>query len=96
MKITDRMSFIQDNADLFAGAEGEAMLKAFETGDYNLIQQALKSNSYLQEQRTKLIQKAETDLALELAKNAEDQNKSYIAILREYKINNGEKLLKTT
>ena len=84
MKITDRMSFIQDNADLFAGAEGEAMLKAFETGDYNLIQQALKSNSYLQEQRTKLIQKAETDLALELAKNAEDQNKSYIAILREY------------
>ena len=84
MKITERMSFIQDNADLFAGAEGEAMLKAFETGDYNLIQQALKSNSYLQEQRTKLIQKAETDLALELAKNAEDQNKSYIAILREY------------
>ena len=38
MKITDRMSFIQENADLFAGAEGEAMLKAFETGDYNLIQ----------------------------------------------------------
>ena len=92
MKITDRMSFIQENADLFAGAEGEAMLKAFETGDYNLIQQALKSNSYLQEQREKLIQKAETDLALELAKNAEDQNKSYIAILREYikELNNVE------
>lgn len=84
MKITDRMSFIQENADLFAGAEGEAMLKAFETGDYNLIQQALKSNNYLKEQREKLIQKAETDLALELAKNAEDQNKSYISVLREY------------
>ena len=92
MKITDRMSFIQENADLFAGAEGEAMLKAFETGDYNLIQQALKSNSYLQEQREKLIQKAETDLALELAKNAEDQNKSYISVLREYikELNNVE------
>ena len=84
MKITDRMSFIQENADLFAGAEGEAMLKAFETGDYNLIQQALKSNSYLKEQREKLIQKAETDLTLELAKNAEDQNKSYISVLRKY------------
>ena len=84
MKITDRMSFIQENADLFAGAEGEAMLKAFETGNYNLIQQALKSNNYLKEQREKLIQKAETDLALELAKNAEDQNKSYISVLREY------------
>lgn len=84
MKITDRMSFIQENADLFAGAEGEAMLKAFETGDYNLIQQALKSNNYLKQQREKLIQKAETDLALELAKNAEDQNKSYISILRKY------------
>jgi len=48
------------------------------------IQQALKSNTYLKEQREKLIQKAETDLALELAKNAEDQNKSYIAILKEY------------
>ena len=74
---TPKMSFIQENADLFAGAEGEAMLKAFETGDYNLIQQALKSNSYLQEQRTKLIQKAETDLALELAKNAEDQGRTW-------------------
>ena len=84
MKITDRMSFIQENADLFAGAEGEAMLKAFETGDYNLIQQALKSNNYLKQQRGKLIQKAETDLALELAKNAEDQNKSYISVLRKY------------
>ena len=84
MKITERMSFIQENADLFAGAEGEAMLKAFETGDYNLIQQALKSNTYLKEQREKLLQKAETDLALELAKNAEDQNKSYIAILKQY------------
>lgn len=84
MKITDRMSFIQENADLFAGAEGEAMLKAFETGDYNLIQQALKSNNYLKQQREKLIQKAETDLALELAKNAEDQNKSYISVLRKY------------
>ncbi len=84
MKITDRMSFIQENADLFAGAEGEAMLKAFETGDYNLIQQALKSNNYLKQQREKLIQKAETDLALELAKNAEDQNKSYISALRKY------------
>lgn len=84
MKITDRMSFIQENADLFAGAEGEAMLKAFETGDYNLIQQALKSNNYLKQQREKLIQKAETDLALELAKNTEDQNKSYISVLRKY------------
>lgn len=84
MKITDRMSFIQENADLFAGAEGEAMLKAFETGDYNLIQQALKSNNYLKQQREKLIQKAETDLTLELAKNAEDQNKSYISVLRKY------------
>lgn len=84
MKITDRMSFIQENADLFAGAEGEAMLKAFETGDYNLIQQALKSNNYLKQQREKLIQKAETDLALELAKNAEDQNKSNISVLRKY------------
>lgn len=84
MKTTDRMSFIQENADLFAGAEGEAMLKAFETGDYNLIQQALKSNTYLQKQRESLLQKAEMDLTLELAKSAEEQNKSYIAILKQY------------
>ena len=44
MKITDRMSFIQENADLFAGAEGEAMLKAFETGDVEATLRKEKSD----------------------------------------------------
>ena len=47
MSYTDRTNFINENAELFKGEQGVDLLKAFESGDYQKIEEALRKNDAL-------------------------------------------------
>ena len=83
MSETDKMNFISDNAELFQGKNGEALLEAFEEGNYKSIEEALKNTQgVLDEQRKRLLQDVKQTLKIEEGK--EDKNTAFIAILKEY------------
>ena len=95
MSETDKMNFISDNAELFQGESGEALLKAFEEGNYKSIEEALKNTQgVLDEQRKRLLQDVKQTLKIEEGK--EDKNTAFIAILKEYEafLENTEDLYK--
>jgi hypothetical protein len=95
MSETDKMNFISDNAELFQGESGEALLKAFEEGNYKSIQEALgDTQGVLEEQRKRLLQDVKQTLKLEEGK--EDKNTAFIAILKGYEefLENTEDLYK--
>lgn len=79
---TERAEFISDNGEIFAGEDGTRILRAFESQNYALIQQALQQSEVLQSKLTNLVQDLETDLSIELSRAAEDQNKAYIKQLQ--------------
>ena len=82
MSESDKAEFIQDNADLFSDGE---LLKAFESGDYNAIEEALSKNSALQKQLEQRKKEVEQELLIEEARKGEDRNEAYIAQLKAYK-----------
>lgn len=47
MSYTDRTNFINENAKLFKGEQGVDLLNAFESGDYQKIEEALRKNDAL-------------------------------------------------
>ena len=61
MSETDKTSFISDNSDLFAGEGGEELLKAFQTGNYNTIQEALSNNEGLRKRIAQRAQEVEQE-----------------------------------
>ena len=96
MKESEKMEFISDNADLFAGEGGQEMLAAFESGDYNTIEAALRAQM---ENRLKTqLAEVQRTLAVEEARVGEDRNEAYIASLREYEkyLLDGNKLYKAS
>ena len=79
MSKADQAQFLNDNAELFAN--NEDLLTAFESGNYQAIEEALKNNEALQKQVSDRIAEVEQELRLELAKAEEDQNVAYIQML---------------
>lgn len=85
MSETDKTAFLSENADLFKGASGQALLKAFESGNYALIAQALGANEALAKQRESLIKDVDRQIAIEMARSADEQDAAYIKLLQDYK-----------
>lgn len=73
-----------DNAELFKGTQGEVLLKAFESGDYNVLEQALKQ-SKLSETVAEQLAAIDRELAIENARLAEERDYAYIAQLEKEK-----------
>ena len=96
MKESEKMEFIADNADLFAGEGGQEMLAAFESGDYNAIEAALRAQ--MEDRLKTQLAEVQRTLAVEEARVGEDRNEAYIASLREYEkyLLDGNKLYKAS
>ena len=90
MSESDKSQFIQDNAELFGdnpateGNEGKMLLEAFESGDYNRIENALRNNEALNKQLEQRRKEIEQELLIENARTGKDRNEAYIAQLEEY------------
>lgn len=97
MSASKQAEFLQDNAELFK-AGGEDLLKAFQSGDYNRIQQALEGNEALQKQLEERRKEVAQELMIEEARTGEERNEAYIAQLKEYKkyLDNTEDLFKAS
>lgn len=78
---TDKTTFLSDNAELFAG--DAALYKAFESGDYQKIEEALRNNKTLEEQRKQILQDLNTELEYNLALQGDQRNEQVIAYLKE-------------
>lgn len=85
MSESDRAQFLSDNAEIFSGPEGDKILKAFESGDFARIQQAMQENTRLQEELRKNLQDIETRIAIEEAKIGDERNEAQIKYLKQLK-----------
>lgn len=85
MSDSDRAQFLSDNAEIFSGPEGEKVLKAFESGNYEYLQQAMQQNSRLQEELAKNLRDIETRIAIEEAKIGDERNEAQIKYLKQLK-----------
>ena len=96
MTKAEQTQFLNDNADLFG--QDENLLKAFESGNYAAIEEALKNSKALQDQVNQRKKDIEQELEIELAKLPEDQNITYIQMLKnELKyLNDSEKLFEVS
>ena len=80
----ERTEFMQENDAMFRGESGAALARAFETGNYNLIQEALGNNEGLRESIR--LQLQELEIALQIAearKAAGEENEFEIKYLKE-------------
>ena len=95
MSESDRAEFIQDNAAMFSD---ENMLSAFESGNYEKIEEALKNNQALQQQLEERRREIKQELLIEEARVGEDRNEAYIAQLKEYQnyLNDVDNLFKAS
>lgn len=94
MSQTDRSQFISDNYDIFSGADGDKLLKAFESGNYEMIETALRTNETLAKNRQELLDQVEQELKVELSREGDAYNAAYVQQLKEYKksLENTEKV----
>lgn len=83
LKDSEKTDFLTQYADLFGGESGAKLLEAFETGNYNLIEQTLKSNQGLITRLNNEIQEVEQELLVEEARQGEDRNEAHIKYLKE-------------
>lgn len=94
MSETDRTQFIADNQELFSGTDGARLLQAFESGNYQIIEQALKNNETLATKMQQQREQLEQELKVELAREGDDRNEAYIRYLQDQlKFFNDEKKL---
>ena len=83
---SEKTAFLTDNMQLFEGPEGQKLLKAIESQDYNLIYQALSDkDGTLYKKVQKQIQDIDEEIQLEYAKLEEDRNYAYIQYLEDQK-----------
>ena len=94
MSQTDRSQFVSDNYDIFSGADGNKLLKAFESGNYEMIEIALRTNETLAKNRQELLDQIEQELKVELSREGDAYNAAYVQQLKEYKksLENTEKV----
>ena len=95
MSESDKSEFIQDNAELFSDGK---LLEAFESGDYNAIEKALKNNVAFAEKLNQARKEVAQELKIEEARERKDRNEAYIAQLKEYEkyLNDVENLFKAS
>jgi chromosome segregation ATPase len=79
---SEKAEFISDNAELFKGEGGADLLKAFESGDYEIIEQKL-AQQMSEDTKEKLAEVRRT-LAVEMARTGDERNEAYIKQLKEY------------
>ena len=96
MSKAEQTQFLNDNAKLFNN--NAELLEAFESGNYQAIEEALKNSDALKEQVKDRIAEIEQEIALERAKLVEDQNTAYIKMLQEELeyLNNSEELFEVS
>lgn len=83
---SEKTAFLTDNMELFEGPEGQKLLKAIESQDYNLIYQALSDkDGTLYKKVQKQIQDIDEEIQLEYAKLEKDRNYAYIQYLEDQK-----------
>ena len=82
---TDKTSFLSENAALFAGGTGANLLKAFESGNYQAIHNALMQDDALSKQYARLLDDVNRQIAIEEARGDEYRDYAYLAELKQYK-----------
>ena len=85
MSDSEKTSFIADNAELFEGPDGQKLLEAIKSGDYNFIQNALGDNKTLKDKVAQQIKDIDNEITIENAKLEADRDYAYIAYLEEQK-----------
>lgn len=85
MSDSEKTSFLADNAELFEGPDGQKLLEAIKSGDYNFIQNALGDNKTLKDKVAQQIKDIDNEIAIENAKLEADRDYAYIAYLEEQK-----------
>lgn len=85
MSETDKTAFISENAALFKGTSGEMLLKAFESGNYAAIHDALMQDDALLEQQKRLLEDVDRQLKIEYARAEKDRDYAYIRELEAYR-----------
>ena len=70
---SERTQFLNENADLFKGSTGEMLYRAFQTSNYDVIEQALKENKYLEEQLNLRKQELQIQLDIEKARKGTEE-----------------------
>ena len=85
MSDSERSEFLQDNMELFKGKSGADLLKAFESGNYQTIEEAMRSNTTLQNDREDLLKQVTQELQIELARQGDEYNAAYVKQLQDYK-----------
>lgn len=82
MTAAEQTEFISDNAALFEGEDGAELLRALQTQNYEILERAIKNNQAMKEETAQRLKELQSELAVELAKNADQQNKGYISFLQ--------------
>jgi hypothetical protein len=83
MSESDKMEFMQDNAELFKGQGGAELYDAFESGNYARIEQALKGNSALRNKLESQIAEIDKEISIQQAYAGEGQTSAYLEYLKE-------------
>lgn len=82
---SERTEFLNDNAELFKGTQGQALYQAFVSQDYEAIKEALANNDALKEIYDARLKEIETAIAVEEAKIGDEYNAAYVEQLKSYK-----------
>ena len=83
MSESEKMEFMNDNMDLFAGQEGAELFQAFQSGDYRRIEQALSGNTALSTRLANQIADIDKELSIQMAYSKDKQNQAYIKYLQD-------------
>lgn len=85
MSETDRTKFMDENKELFAGFAGDELFRAFQSGNFTMIEQALASNPTLMKERERLLSQITQELKNELAREGNAYNAAYVEFLKQQK-----------
>lgn len=83
MSKTEQSTFMSEHAAEFSGEDGAKLLEAFETQDYNRIEEALKNNQTIRNNLDRQIQQVRQELAVEDAKLGAARDEGKIKMLQE-------------
>ena len=83
MSRTEQSTFIAEHAAEFSGEQGAALLEAFETQDYDRIEEALKNNDAIRNNLDRQIQQVRQELNVEESIKGAARDEGKIKVLRE-------------
>ena len=83
MNRTEQSTFIAEHAAEFSGEQGAALLEAFETQDYDRIEEALKNNDAIRNNLDREIQQVRQELNVEESYKGAARDEGKIKVLRE-------------